>query len=220
MIRLKIVFLCLSFILLCAGGNAQSSRIDSLPPATGSSHGYNLLPFGSNLLPLHQLHVGVQVGTQFTTTSGYGSGFSTFLSPTLSYRVSNRFSLSGGISVVNTTLYGVKPFYSFAEEKPMPGFSGNITQTTLWVSGQYLLSDRVTLTGTIFKTVDILGQKPGNYPFYNNNPQGGYLNVGYKVSDHMQIQAGFGYTKGSYGSPYNPYNPVFGSSNVNPFFNR
>ena len=216
MIRVKIVFLCLSFLLFYAAGNGQSSRIDTLPPASSSSNNLH----GYNVLPLHQLHVGVQVGTQFTTSSGYGSGFSTFLSPTLSYRVSNRFSLSGGVSVVNTTLYGVKPFYSFAEGKSMPGFSGNITQTTLWVSGQYLLSDRLTLTGTIFKTVNVLGQNSGNYPFYNNNPQGGYLNIGYKISDHMHIEAGFGYTQGNRGYSYDPYNPVFGSSNVNPFFNR
>ncbi len=213
MIRWKIVLLLFSFSFLFAKGNAQISRIDTLPPASGNTHGYNVIP-------LHQLQIGVQVGTQFTATSGYVSGFSTFLSPTLTYPVSNRFQISGGISIVNTTLYGVKPFYSFPEEKSMSGFSGNITQTTLWVSGRYLLSDRVTVSGTIFKTVDILGQKPGSTPFYNYNPQGAYLNVGYKISDHMHIEAGFGYTRGSNGYSYDPYNPVFGSSNINPFFNR
>jgi hypothetical protein len=220
MMRLKIVFLLLSFSLLFAEGKAQSSRIDSLPPASSSNSSSSSSMHGYNILPLHQLHVGVQVGTQFTTSSGYGSGFSTFLSPTLSYRLNNRFSLSGGVSVVNTTLYGVKPFYSTPEEKSMPGFSGNITQTTLWVSGQYLLSDRVTLTGTVFKTVDFIGQKPGSYPFYNNNPEGAYLNLKYKINDYMHVEATFGYTRGYHGYSYDPYNPVFGSSNVNPFFNR
>lgn len=211
----KIVLLLFSLLLLFTESYSQVNQNDTLPPsATATANTTN-----NNILPLHQLHVGVQLGSVFATTSGYGSGFSTYLSPTLTYPVSRRFIISGGISVVNTQLYGVKPFYLFAEGSSLPGFTGNLTQTTLWVSGQYLLSDRITLTGTAFKTINLSGQ-PVNSPFFNSNPQGGYLNIGYKVSNSVHIDAGFGYTKGYSGYYYNPYNPIFGSSNVNPFFNR
>ena len=170
MIRLKIAFLLIFYSFLFSGVYAQSQSIDTLPPSASSASSASAHSY--NVLPLHQLHVGVQVGTQFTATSGYGSGLSTFLSPTLTYPVSKRFSISGGISIVNTTLYGVKPFYILPGEQSFPAFTGNITQATLWVSGQYLLSDRITLTGTVFKTIDILGQKPVNSPFYNSNPAG------------------------------------------------
>jgi len=214
--RLKIVILLISFSLFYIDGKAQFSRIDSSISTNPHNYGYGILP-------LHQLHVGVQVGSQFTTTSGYGSAFSTFLSPTLTYKVSKRFLLSGGISVVNTSLYGVKPFYSYPSEAPIPGFSGNITQTTLWVSGQYLLSDRITLTGTAYKTVDALGNNPVNSPYYNNNPQGASLRVGYKINDFMHIEAGFGYSRGfndySYGNPYgDPFGQGFGTTNYSPYF--
>ena len=212
MIRLEHVLLIAFISIFSLAGNAQVSSTDTIPTSATTHTNY--------VLPLHQLHVGVQVGTQFTTTSGYGSGLSTFLSPTLTYPVSRRFSVSGGISIVNTSLYGVKPWYSYPEQKSVPGYSGNFTQATLWVSGQYMLSDRLTLTGTAYKTIDVLGDKPGYYPFYNNNPQGAYLNVGYKIGNNMHIEAGFGYSKGSYGYNYDPYNPVFGTSNNNPFFNR
>jgi hypothetical protein len=212
----KIVLLLFSLLLLFTEAYSQINHNDTLPPsATATSNATN-----NNILPLHQLHVGVQLGSVFATTSGYGSGFSTYLSPILTYPVSRRFSISGGISVTNTQLYGVKPFYPFAEGSSFPGFTGNLTQTTLWVSGQYLLSDRITLTGTLFKTISLSGQQLINSPFYNNNPQGGYLNIGYKVSNNMHIEAGFGYTKGYNGYYYNPYNSIFGSSNINPFFNR
>src|SRR5208337_2918167 len=98
MIRWKIAFLLIFFSFLFSVVNAQSQSIDTLP-LSASAHSYNVLP-------LHQLHVGVQVGTQFPATSGYGSDLSTFLSPTFTYPVSNRFRISGGVSVVNTTLYG------------------------------------------------------------------------------------------------------------------
>jgi hypothetical protein len=211
MIRRKTVILLVSFSFLFVEGNAQFSRIDSIPLIAGDAHNYTPLP-------LHKLHIGIQAGTEFMSTSGYGSGFSTFLSPTLTYPVSNKFLISGGISIVNTSLYGFKPWYSFPEEK---SYTGNITQAMLWVSGQYLLSDRVTITGTAYKTIDIFGEKPGNSTFYKYNPQGAYLNVGYKISDYMHIEAGFGYSRGSNGYSFgNPYSPGFGSSNFNPYFNR
>lgn len=212
MIRLEFVLLLVCTSLISIKGNAQVSSPDTIPRSATTHTNY--------LLPLHQLHVGVQVGTQFTATSGYGSGLSTFLSPTLTYPVSRRFSVSGGISIVNTSLFGVKPLYSFPEGNSFPAYSGNFTQTTLWVSGQYLLGNRITLTGTIYKTLDVSGTNFSNYPFYKSNPQGGNLNINYKVSDHFHIEAGIGYSKGSYGYNYNPYNPVFGTSNNTPFFNR
>jgi hypothetical protein len=208
--RLKIGLLFLSFVLFFIEGNTQTVT-DSLPPAAGVNPGY--IP-----LPLHKLHVGVQVGTQFSTTSGYGSGFSTFLSPTLTYPVSKKFIISGGISVVNTSLYGYKPWYSFPEGQ---SYTGNITQAMLWISGQYLLSDRLTITGTAYKTFDIFGEKPGNSSFYRNNPQGAYFNVGYKINDFMHIEAGFGYSQGYHGYSYGyPGLHGFGSPNYDPFFNR
>jgi hypothetical protein len=211
MIRRKIVILLVSFPFLFVEGNAQFSRIDSIPSTPGDIHSYTDLS-------LHKLHIGIQAGTEFMTTSGYGSGFSTFLSPTLTYPVSKKFMVSGGFSIINTSLYGFKPYYSFPEER---SYSGNITQAMLWVSGQYLLSDRVTITGTAYKTIDIFGEKLRNSSFYKNNPQGAYLNVGYKISDNMHIEAGFGYSRGSHGYSFGyPYSPGFGSSNYNPYFNR
>ena len=211
MMRWKIVIFLVPFALFFKEGNAQFSHIDSIPSASGSIQRYTPLP-------LHHLHIGVQAGTEFTSTSGYGSGFSTFLSPTLTYPVSKKFIISGGISVINTTLYGYKPWYSFPEGG---SYTGNITQAMLWVSGQYLLGDRITITGTAYKTIDIFGDKPGNSSFYKNNPQGGYLNIGYKISDNMHIEAGFGYSRGSNGYSFgNPFNTGFGSSPYDPYFHR
>jgi hypothetical protein len=211
MMHQKMAILLISFSFLFVEGSAQLSRIDSLPAVAGYAHSYSPLP-------LHQLHVGIQAGTEFMSTSGNGSGFSTFLSPTLTYPVSRKFIISGGISIVNTSLYGFKPYYSFPEEK---SWSGNITQAMLWVSGKYLLNDRVTITGTAYKTIDIFGEKPGNTSFYRNNPQGAYLNIGYKINDNMHIEAGFGYSKGSNGYSFGyPGNHGFSSPGYDPFFNR
>jgi hypothetical protein len=195
--------------LLALWSQAQTPLTDTLP-ASGNTH-------ASTALPLHKLHIGVQAGTEFMSSSGYGSGLSTWVSPTLTYPVSKRFSVSGGIAIVNTSYYGLKPWYSTPETN---SFTGNVTSARLWVSGQYFLSDRITISGTAYKTIDILSSNPINN-FYKNNPQGAFMKVGYKINDYMQIEAGFGYSQGYNGSSYgSPYNHGFGFSGYDPFFNH
>ena len=203
MLHLKIVLLTFALFVLVSEGQSQVSATDSVPGSASSTGNTD-----HNLLPLHKLNVNFQLGTQFMTTSGYGSGFSTFFSPSLSYPVSKRFLLRGGISIVNISLNGFKPYYSFPEER---SFSGNITQAMLWFSGQYQLNERLTLTGTAYKTLDLMNERAWNSPFYKNNPQGIHLNIGYRINDYMHIDAGFGYSKG-----YNPYN-VYDPFDTSPF---
>lgn len=203
--NLILTFAC----FMAIGSHAQNQGIDSLP-ASANMHVISALP-------LHQLHIGVQAGTEFMSSSDYGSGLSTYISPTLTYPVSKRFQLSGGIGIVNTSYYGIKPWYSSSEAN---SFTGNITSARLWISGQYLLGDRITITGTAYKTIDVPGVNPINN-FYKNNPQGAFMKVGYRVSDHMQIEAGFGYSQGYNGYSFgSPYSRGFGASGYDPFFNH
>jgi hypothetical protein len=206
MLLRKTIFLAVAVLSWASTGFSQVSATDSAAAVRPS-------PFTrySTALPLHKLSVGVVAGTQFTATSGYGSGLSTYVSPTLTYPVSKRFLLRGGIGIVNTSLYGVKPFYSTAEQG---SYTGNFTQAMIWVSGQYQLNDHLTLTGTAYKSFDVMNDHPSNSSFYRNNPQGALLNVGYKVNDVFQINVEVGYSKGynpynSYGiySPYSPFDP-------------
>jgi hypothetical protein len=206
MLRLKVIISCLVFLCAASAGFSQVSATDSVP-IPGS--GFRSLNQDPSPLPLHKLNVGVQIGSQFTTTSGYGSGLSTYLSPTLTYPVSKKFIIQGGISVVNTNYYGVRPLYSTSEQG---SYSGNLTTATLWVSGQYQLNNHLTITGTAYKTFDVMNDKPGNYPYYRNNPQGAYLNIGYKVNDFIHIDAAFGYSNG-----YNPYNSFNSFYSNDPF---
>jgi len=200
--RMTVLFF-LSLLFLVPECFSQISATDSVPESLQS-----VVNTDRNTLPLHKLNVGIQLGTQFMTTSGYGSGYSTFLSPTLTYPVSKRFLVSGGISIVNTSLNGYRPYYSFPEQR---SYSGNITQGTLWISGQYQVNNHLSITGTAYKTFDLTNDKPGNSPWYKNNPQGAYLNFGYRINDYLHIDAGFGYSKGY--NPYNPYDP-FNSFNT------
>ncbi len=136
---------------------------------------------------------GLSLGTSFTT-SGYGSGIISYVSPHLGYSISPRFKINTGISIMNTNLIGYKPFYN-TEQK----FNGNFTSALVYLNGQYLVNKKLTLNGTVYKQFSLLND-PAN-PYSNTgNFEGFNVGFSYKPAENFQIDAGFGYSNG-----YNPY---------------
>jgi hypothetical protein len=174
---------------------SQVTAQDTLPPSANS-------PVNPSQVSSHnKLKVNVTVGTEFWTAPHYTSGIATYLTTGLSYPVSKRFSVGGGIGVINTT-----PVGSHATYGEYYGNTGS-TNALIYVTGQYLLSQRLTVTGTLFKEFSIFSNSPQNQHYQNNLPQGGYMKINYKINDFMQIEAGVGYSRGV--SPY--YNSFIGS---------
>jgi hypothetical protein len=153
---------------------------------------------------------GVRFGTFFNSFSGYGSSFSTYVSPHISYSLNSRLRINAGVTVVNSTLYDVKPWYSMNQESTL---NGNFTNALIFVSGDYLVNDRLKLSGTLFKEFNLLNSVTGNNPYSRDNAQGVSMRLDYKVFENFHIEAGFGYSKGA-----NPYQHYFGSPfSSNPF---
>ena len=155
---------------------------------------------------------GLQVGTIFLTTKGYGSGFTTYVSPYISYPFSSRFRIDAGISVFNSNYYGIRPYTYAGTESPANGY---FTNAMVYVSGDYLVNERLTISGTLYKSFNILSSSPGKYPYSGYDAQGAFMKVGYKVFDNFHIEAGFGYSKGA-----DPFNPIFGSPLYHDIFTR
>lgn len=203
-------YLFLPMIILFFQGFSQVVSLDTIPSASlpGKEKQNSFIPKKTDF--------GIQLGTQFFTSS-YGSGFSTYVAPHVSYGLSKRFSLSGGISIINTTFNG--PSYYGLNGNEI-SFNGNNTSALVYLSGQYLLSKKVTITGIAWKQFSISGNNPAYNIYGNNDAHGVYMQVSYKVLDNFHIEAGFGYSKGynpygTYGSFYNdPFNRTFGD----PFF--
>lgn len=151
------------------------------------------------------LHAGFQprkfdfnlsAGSMFSTTSGYGSGLSTYVTPSVSYALNRKLRIGGGISMITTNYFNAKPWYS---SESTPGFSGNLSSAVVFVNGQYLLSDRLSITGSAFKEIPLYNDPlPYNpyYPVSGQGAQGINLNVEYRIGKNATIQAGFGYSKG------------------------
>ena len=147
----------------------------------------------------------LQFGTMFSTTSGYGSGISTYISPEIGYSLTSRFRINTGISIINTNLIGVTPYFSSTNEQK---FNGNFTSALIYINGQYKLNDRLTLNGSAYKQFNLSDDPPGNPYSKMNERQGFNMAIDYKAAENFHIQAGFGYSKGY--PPY--YQDPFGTS--------
>jgi hypothetical protein len=152
-----------------------------------------------------KLGYGLSLGSEFISMSGFGSGLNTYVTPHVSYNLNKRISIGGGFSIVQTNYFKARSYFRGEQNS----FSnGGFTSVTLFVNGQYLVNDRLTIYGSAFKqipiTKDPLPYNPFN-PVSANGAQGINFNVGYKVGRNMYIQAGFRYSQGL--NPYtaNPY---------------
>ncbi len=169
--------------------------------------------FGSLGVPISytsdkKMDVGVQLGTSFSTDFNGGHAFSTSVAPELRYRVNDRFTLRGGVSISNTE-YGNTLVYS---PYGYTHFTGNVTQGLVYVSGDYMISPKVMLSGTAYKEFSINHGSPDNAfnPAYDG--KGMIMNLRFMPNEHTMIEVGAEIYQGNNpwrSGVYNPYNRPF-----------
>ncbi len=156
---------------------------------------------------------GISLGSEFFTMAGFGSAWSTSVTPRFSYPAGRRFLISAGISLTRTW-YDL----SVAGRRETAGndLSGTVSTARIFISGSYRLSDRISLSGTAFGILPLerstLSYNPFE-PISSKGAKGVDFRVGYKVSRNAFIEAGFRYSNGlspyendlfNYGSPLTP----------------
>jgi len=164
-----------------------------------------LLSKGQHFLQPKKFNYNLTLGSEFTSISGYGSALNTYVTPRVSYNVNKRLSIGGGISVIQTNYFNAKSYYQ--NEQPF-STSGNFTSGMIFVNGQYLVNDRLTISGSAYKqfpiSKDPLPYNPFN-PVSSKGAQGVDFNIGYRIGNHMYIQAGFRYSEGQNPFYANPF---------------
>jgi hypothetical protein len=152
------------------------------------------------------------LGSQFTSISGFGSALNTYITPRVSYNLNKRFSIGGGISIIQTNYFNARSFF---QNESSGSSNGNFTSGLIFIDGQYIVNKNLTIYGSAFKqfaiSQDPLPYNPFN-PVSSKGAQGINFNVGYKIGEHIYIQAGFRYTDG-----INPYcaDPFYRHSFIN-----
>jgi hypothetical protein len=161
------------------------------------------------------------LGSQFTSASGFGSALNTYVTPHVSYNLNKRFSIGGGISIIRTNYFNAR---SYLRNEQTSGYSGNFTSAMIFVDGTYIVNNRLTIYGSAYKQLpvskDPLPYNPFN-PVSAKGAQGINFNVGYKVGEHVLIQAGFRYSEGVnpfYADPFSHNQSLNDSFGVQPGF--
>ena len=168
--------------------------------------------FGSLSTPLpsfttdKKMDVGVQLGTSFATDFNKGFAFTTMAAPEIRYKVNNRLTIRGGISISNTE-YGNTLVYS---PYGLNRYSGNVTQGMLYVSGDYMISPKVILSATAYKEFSIDHGGPDNAFRPGYDGKGVMMNLRLMPTENMTIDIGAEIYEGNNpyrGGIYNPYRP-------------
>lgn len=200
---IKKAFITTVFLFLIAAVNGQITRYDTI--STQKFTGFQPGKFD----------YGLSLGSQFSTTTGYGSALTSYVAPTISYNLTKRFRIGGGITYINTNLFNTRPLYG---AEGTQSISGNYSTGLVHINGTYLVSNKLTLSGSAFKAFPIssepLPYNPYN-PISSKGAQGVNFNIDYKITENFHIQAGFGYSSGVnplYSNSYyqNPFQQGFG----------
>ena len=129
---------------------------------------------------------GAYAGSNFRGNTWFG----TSLTPALAYNVSSRFRLKAGVTVMQgfgNGYYGVSETGYYSRQNP--------TTTGIFVQGDYILSNKLMLSGAVYKYFS-----PVNF---NDPAQKGpegesyMLNLNYRPVRNFEINATFEYSHGT-----------------------
>lgn len=159
--------------------------------------------------PEKKMDVGVQLGTSFSTDFNSVHAFSTMVAPELRYKAGKRFTIRAGLSVANTE-YGNTLVYS---PYGYSRYTGNITQGMLYVSGDYMISPKVILSGTAYKEFSIDHSSPEKAFKPGYDGKGVMMNLILMPNHNTTIEVGAEFYEGNNpwrGGTYNPFYGPFG----------
>lgn len=151
----------------------------------------------------YNLSVGAMYNSHF--------GASSYIQPTARYQVSNRFRAHASFMFVNTMAHNYTT--STPEGGTVVRRSNGQQHYIASVGGDYLVNDRLILSGNIWKDFSNMPSQPGLYNnLYSPGRMGADLSASYKVSKNFTISGGLRYSDGvsPFASPF--YNSGFGNN--------
>ncbi|CAN5821870.1 hypothetical protein BH24BAC1_BH24BAC1_00940 [soil metagenome] len=138
---------------------------------------------------------GLRFGLQAGTMVGGGLGVASYVAPTAFYDLSPRFRAFGTVSYLRHQHPGLFPTENqFAVNPTAFGTNHLMVQA----GGQYDASDRLTLTGSVWR--DLSNMAPANPIYRNTFGMGGNgmaFRADLKISEHFSISGGMRYGNGN-----------------------
>lgn len=152
-----------------------------------------------------KLSYSLNMGASFS--NGFDSA--TFVEPSVRYQVSNRFRVNTSLAYVHTSGYNL----------PVTGPEGTTvvyrnsggSHYIASVGVDYLASDRLILSGNVWRDFSNLPSSSFGNSYYNAGRMGADFRATYKITENLSVTGGIRYTDGA--SPYGNqfYSPAYGS---------
>lgn len=149
--------------------------------------------------PQSNISAGLSAGSMFIS-SNYGNMFSSYIAPSVGYKLSDNFRVNGGLMFMQNNFFGLK-------NSELNYYSKTNYNTLMFVQGEYLLNKNVILRGTIIKDLNNFSDN-FNYDAYS-------LGMDYKISNNSSI--GFELQFSRSNQPFY-HSPGFGSTFGNNHF--
>lgn len=140
-------------------------------------------------------------GTDLSYSSLFGYGQGINLGANGSYALNSRFRMSVGSYVRFSRLSNVPSVFNSESGFPSTGFTS--TLFGFYARGDYFLTPRLIVSGTLFKEFSPFSGQAVNPLFLNHNREGMSLQFNYKLLNNLHIGAQFNYIKTD--NPYHPY---------------
>lgn len=148
-------------------------------------------------------------GTSIGSGLSGGSAVNTWIAPSILYPVNEKFSVEAGVMYNKGFYNNYKAYNYYGESNGMNSFNGNTDQLFFYAKGRYKLTDKLTITGTVYKSTVInnntnsgaIETNPNAFNLESNGYSFGFI---YKMTENSTLEFQMNYNKGA--SPY--YSPM------------
>lgn len=164
-------------------------------------------PLGSSLAPvdfssLSPVHFNLISGMNFGTLGSKAGYLQSYLSPSFSMPLNKKLTITGGITYSYTNFSNAPVMNTSGEVK---SYSGGMSTLTMFTSGTYRVNDKLTFSGSAFKTINPAFNTRLNPDNIQMEAQGVGFGVGYQLGENTYIGAEIRYQQGN----SNLYNPNY-----------
>lgn len=156
----------------------------------------------STMATVPRLNYNLEVGASYNSYFGA----STYVKPTARYQISDKFRGYASFTYVHNMPQN--SVVGTTEGGTMLRRTNGQQQYIVSVGGDYLVNDRLMLSGNVWKDFSNVPQQPGAYNNFNYmGRQGADFSATYKITENFSVTGAVRYQEG--GSPY--YSPFYNS---------
>lgn len=160
-----------------------------------------------------EIHTNVSIGSQVGTSFNNSFWFSSYIAPSLSYKMSDRFTVAAGIGFSNTQLNNT---YLVTNNNEVIPSNGNFNSMFGYVSGIYQLSNNLKVSANYSFENQL--NVPADLDGLNQQVQSGSFGVHYKVNRFISLDAQIGVSNSALPNNYGMSNGVLGGNPFNSFY--